>query len=232
MLSVILPSYETSSEHDGRPYSFSVSDLEVLQCQNCQAIVLTDAANERIENALRTAVGLLSPAEIRRKREALCLNQQQLADLLRISMHTLSRWETGAQIQQRAMDLYLRTFFEVPEARRFLGGPSYDASSRPVADATSDILMQDAWTSDATGGWSVLPYTSLSADLSSLFSDSFTSDHLKKYLESFVESFSEDATKAVALSEDAGESSDVIETPSEEPDHDRPILKFKPRFVA
>jgi transcriptional regulator with XRE-family HTH domain len=135
----ILPSYAMETEHDGRPYSFSVPNLEVLQCQNCKAVVLTDAANEKIEDALRAAVGLLSPAEIRRRREALGFKQQQLADLLRISMHTLSRWETGAQIQQRAMDMYLRTFFEVPEARRFLGA----AEVKPASPQTDDAFLHD-----------------------------------------------------------------------------------------
>ena len=100
-----LSSYPVELEHDGRKYSFSVPNLDVLQCQNCGAIVLNDSANERIEDALRATIGLLSPCEIRRRREALGLNQQQLADYLRISMYTLSRWETGAQIQQRAMSI-------------------------------------------------------------------------------------------------------------------------------
>ena len=90
----VLPIYTKETEHDGRKYMYSVPDLAVLQCQNCKAVVLGDAANERIEEALRTAIGLLFPSDIRRKREALGLNQQQLADFLRISMHTLSRWET------------------------------------------------------------------------------------------------------------------------------------------
>jgi hypothetical protein len=42
---------------------------------------------------------------------------------LQIADATLSRWETGAQIQQRSMDRLLRGFFFVPEFRRFLGAP-------------------------------------------------------------------------------------------------------------
>jgi transcriptional regulator with XRE-family HTH domain len=127
------------TEHDGRKYSFSVPNLDVLRCENCGAIVLDDSANERIECALREAIGLLSPSEIRRRREALGLNQQQLADYLRISMYTLSRWETGTQIQQRAMDAFLRTFFEVAEARRFLGGED----QKPVASRTAPDFLND-----------------------------------------------------------------------------------------
>lgn len=138
-----VPCYSMDTEHDGRKYSFSVSNLEVFRCENCGAIVLDDSANERIENALREAIGVLSPSEIRRRREALGLNQQQLADCLRISMYTLSRWETGAQIQQRAMDALLRTFFDVPEARRFLGGEVENpGNSRAAANFRPDLEVE------------------------------------------------------------------------------------------
>jgi DNA-binding transcriptional regulator YiaG len=150
----ILLSYATEAEHDGRKYSFSVPNLEVLRCENCGAIVLNDAANERIEDTLRATIGLLSPLEIRQKREALGLNQQELADYLRISMHTLSRWETGAQLQQRVMDTYLRLFFEVPEARRYLGVPTdeqtqSDETPAPIAPPGAEwMTADDLWRAD------------------------------------------------------------------------------------
>jgi putative zinc finger/helix-turn-helix YgiT family protein len=118
-----LPVYTTAMEHDGRKYNVSVADFQVLQCERCGAIILDDSANERLDQALRSEAGLLSPAEIRQNREALGLTRQQLADLLRISMFTLTRWETGAQIQQRAMDTLLRLFFQSGEARRILSVP-------------------------------------------------------------------------------------------------------------
>jgi DNA-binding transcriptional regulator YiaG len=57
-----------------------------------------------LSESLRDAAGLLSPEQIRQNREALRLTQKQLANLMRISESTLSRWETGGQIQQRCMD--------------------------------------------------------------------------------------------------------------------------------
>jgi DNA-binding transcriptional regulator YiaG len=153
-----LPSYPVELEHDGRRYSFSIPNLDVLQCQNCGAIVLNDSANERIEDALRATIGLLSPCEIRRRREAFGLNQQQLADYLRISMYTLSRWETGAQIQQRAMDWFLRTFFEVAEARRFLGVPEQDCE---VAEDTSATFTGE----NVQTGESVLSSAGIEGDI-------------------------------------------------------------------
>jgi putative zinc finger/helix-turn-helix YgiT family protein len=103
-----LDSYTTELEHDGRKYSISIADFPVLKCQHCGEIYLDEAADERLSEALRAAAGLLSPAEIRQGRERLGLAQKQLAGLLGISEFTLSRWETGAQIQQSSMDVFLR----------------------------------------------------------------------------------------------------------------------------
>jgi putative zinc finger/helix-turn-helix YgiT family protein len=113
--------YTAEFEHDGRPYQFVVPKLPVLQCRKCKAIVLDDEANRKVTEAFRTHAGLLTPEQIRAFRHGLGLSQEQLAACLKVSNSTVSRWETGAQIQQRAMDALLRTFFQVPEARRFLG---------------------------------------------------------------------------------------------------------------
>ena len=116
-----LPKYVADLEHDGRKYQVVVENLDVLQCRHCGAIVLDDDASDRLSDSLRAAAGLLSPEQIRRHREGLGLTQKQLASLLRISESTLSRWETGGQIQQRCMDAFLRVVFESVEARSILG---------------------------------------------------------------------------------------------------------------
>ena len=123
-----LPSYEREVEHDGRKYTVTLSNFPVLQCSNCGELVLDDEANQRISDALRAKVGLLFPAEIRQKREALNLTQKQVAGHLQISESTLSRWETGAQLQQRCMDNFLRAFFDLQALRNYLGA---HVSSRP-----------------------------------------------------------------------------------------------------
>lgn len=125
LLKSILPTYATEVEHDGRKYPIELTDFSVLRCQNdtCGTIVLDDDASERLDEALRAKAGLLTPAQIRQGREVLGLNQKDAAQYLRISVSTLCRWETGAQIQQRAMDGLLRVFFKSAEARRILGVP-------------------------------------------------------------------------------------------------------------
>ena len=129
--------YSAELEHDGRKYQISVSDLDVARCEKCGTIVLEDAANRRLSDALRSAAGLLHPSEIRDRRESLGLKQKELANYLRISESTLSRWETGAQIQQRCMDWLLRGFYGVEEFRRFLGVPS---ASPVVLEAIREAL--------------------------------------------------------------------------------------------
>ena len=72
----ILPDYTRDLEHDGRTYSVSLRDFHVLQCSNCAAIVLDNAANERISNALRSTIGLMLPADIKHRGESLGLTQK------------------------------------------------------------------------------------------------------------------------------------------------------------
>jgi DNA-binding transcriptional regulator YiaG len=48
------------------------------------------------------------------------LTQKQFAHLLGVGEATVSRWETGAQIQQRAMDRFLRVCLASPAAVELL----------------------------------------------------------------------------------------------------------------
>jgi putative zinc finger/helix-turn-helix YgiT family protein len=98
--------------------------LRLYRCRNCHTAVLDDEADRKISQAFRQEAGLLAPEEIRRQREALGLTQKELAARLGIAESTLSRWETGAQIQQRSLDNLLRLFFELLEVRRRLSPPA------------------------------------------------------------------------------------------------------------
>lgn len=119
----VLQRYQVELNHDGRTYPIDLCELPAYRCESCSNISFDDEADERISQALRTAAGLLQPAEIRAKREALGLTQKQLAASLRIAESTISRWESGAQIQQRAMDLLLRAYFDLGTLREYVGQP-------------------------------------------------------------------------------------------------------------
>lgn len=108
--------YTTTIEHDGRSYRVEISDLSVPRCSHCQALSIDDEADSRISAAFRQVARLLTPEEIREGRERLELTQKQFAQLLGVGEATVSRWETGAQIQQRALDRFLRVCFASPAA--------------------------------------------------------------------------------------------------------------------
>jgi putative zinc finger/helix-turn-helix YgiT family protein len=131
--------YTTQIDHDGRKYTVTIPDLVIPRCGNCGTIVLDEEANRRISAAFRSQAGLLPPEQIRRHRTALGLTQQALADLLGVAVATLSRWETGAQIQQRSLDRFLRAVFVIPELRRALVDGSLD-----VPEIGDDQLVNGA----------------------------------------------------------------------------------------
>ena len=122
-----LSSYRVELVHDGRTYEVELANLPVFKCQKCGETLLGNQEEDRISSALRAAAGLLEPAVIRARREALGLTQKALANLLKIAESTLSRWETGAQIQQRVMDRLLRAFFDLEPLRDYF--QSLEASS-------------------------------------------------------------------------------------------------------
>ena len=112
--------YATTIEHDGRAYRVEIPAPTVPQCGNCQAISIDDDAGQQISAAFRRQAGLLAPEEIRQGRDTLGLTQKQFANLLGVGEATVSRWETGAQIQQRAMDRFLRACLASPAAVELL----------------------------------------------------------------------------------------------------------------
>src|SRR5437764_12161785 len=112
--------YATTIEHDGRAYRVEIPALTVPQCSHCHAISIDDEADQQISAAFRREAKLLSPEEIRQGREKLGLTQKQFANLLVVGEATVSRWETGAQIQQRAMDRYLRVCLPSPAAAELM----------------------------------------------------------------------------------------------------------------
>jgi DNA-binding transcriptional regulator YiaG len=81
--------------------------------------MLPDESSEKLNDALRLQAGLLTPDEIKQRRQALGLSQEQLAVMLQIDPAIVGRWEDGGQIQQRAMNRLLVGLFQVPELRAF-----------------------------------------------------------------------------------------------------------------
>lgn len=95
-----------------------------LICPKCKEVVLRkDEARLLREGAIdhyRKKYDLLSGEEIKRLRERFGLSQIQLADLLRLGVNTISRWESGRNVQSASMDILLRIVRDVPESWKYL----------------------------------------------------------------------------------------------------------------
>ena len=112
--------YPVDIEYDGRVYSITIKGLNAPQCRECHGVFPDAEANCQITQEFRRQAGLLTQHQIRRNREQLGLTQKQLAKTLGFAEATVSRWETGAQIQQRSLDNLLRIYFGFPGVRKAL----------------------------------------------------------------------------------------------------------------
>jgi putative zinc finger/helix-turn-helix YgiT family protein len=95
-----------------------------LSCPKCGEVVLGFLESKRLgEDAIaiyRKKHGLLSADEIRAIRERFSLNQSDLARLLRLGANTVSRWESGRNVQTAAMDILLRLIRDIPGSLEYL----------------------------------------------------------------------------------------------------------------
>lgn len=102
-----------------------------LGCPQCNEIVLRFRDSKRLgEDAVaiyRNKHGLLSAEEIRDIRERFELTQAELARLLRLGANTVSRWESGRNVQTAAMDMLLRLIRDVPGSIEYLRAHASDA---------------------------------------------------------------------------------------------------------
>jgi len=95
-----------------------------LNCSKCGETVLrrheARALRENAQNVYRTRHRLLSPTDIRAIRERVDLTQAEMARILRLGGNTLSRWESGRNVQSGAMDALLRIIRDLPESLAYL----------------------------------------------------------------------------------------------------------------
>jgi putative zinc finger/helix-turn-helix YgiT family protein len=95
-----------------------------LACPKCAEILLRFQDAKRLgEDAIATyrkKHGLLSADEIRAIRERFGLTQADLARLLRLGANTVSRWESGRNVQTAAMDMLLRLIRDLPGSIEYL----------------------------------------------------------------------------------------------------------------
>ncbi len=112
---------EDTFQYGGREKPFTVTaHIPVHACRKCTfAFIDGDAETLRHEAACRQ-LGVMSPSEIVSIRDGYGMTQSAFADLTRLGVATLSRWERGVVIQNEAYDrfLYLLQFPENMERLR------------------------------------------------------------------------------------------------------------------
>jgi len=93
---------------DRGPILVEAKDVPMQVCDACgETFTGPDAARIR-HHAICRALGLLTPEEIKALRERLGKTQQEFAELTGIGEATISRWERGRLLQNRANDNFLR----------------------------------------------------------------------------------------------------------------------------
>jgi putative zinc finger/helix-turn-helix YgiT family protein len=102
----------------------AVSGVAHLSCPKCREVVLRYRDARRLgEDAVaiyRRKHGLLSADEIRSIRERFKMTQGELARLLRLGGNTVSRWESGRNVQSAAMDVLLLLIRDLPGSIEYL----------------------------------------------------------------------------------------------------------------
>jgi putative zinc finger/helix-turn-helix YgiT family protein len=100
-------------------------ETDVYVCSECglEAATVAQAGETQraISDAYREKVNLITGEKIRALRKDRGLNQQELADLLKVGVASIKRWETGL-IQSKAMDQALRVHLQGNDFTKFHSG--------------------------------------------------------------------------------------------------------------
>lgn len=83
------------------------SEITVHHCPSCGTSFTSEDANVARHEAVCRHLGVFTPQEVRAVREKNNLNQAEFANLTKIGTASLSRWESGLLIQNKAYDNYL-----------------------------------------------------------------------------------------------------------------------------
>jgi len=122
-------------EYGGREKPFTVTArIPSVLCTACGVRFYDDAAVWARHAAACRHLGVMTPDEIRELRKRYGLTQEEFAELTRLGVASLGRWERGAGIQNEAYDalLYLLTFSENAERLRRRQQQEADAPVPPA----------------------------------------------------------------------------------------------------
>jgi putative zinc finger/helix-turn-helix YgiT family protein len=109
--------------------------VRVCPVAGCETTISNPEAARIHHDAICRALGLLTHDQVRDLRESFGLTQGEFAQLTGIGEATISRWERGLVIQNRAMDNYLRLLARDPGSIRHLRELKQPAAPPPKASS-------------------------------------------------------------------------------------------------
>ncbi len=108
-------------EEDGVAKPVIVEKVPVEKCTKCTEVFRGPEAARLHHEAVCKTFGFLTPQEIAELRDKILrLTQEEFSRLTGIGLATISRWECGRLVQNRAMDRYLRLLKDNPASVRYL----------------------------------------------------------------------------------------------------------------
>ena len=127
---------------DDSAVTLRVDKLPVRRCTACD-LEFTDHEGERLQHdAVCRHLGVLTPTEVREIRKRYGMTTAAFAETTGLGPATLGRWETGALVQNRANDFYLR-LVRIPSVMRILQHLSARGSeSTGKADASGRAFQE------------------------------------------------------------------------------------------
>ncbi len=136
--------FEYGNEEDDR-ITVHAHQVPIEICDGCGEGYSGPAAARVEHEAICRILGLPTPAEIVSLRERLGLSQAELAQLTGIGKATISRWERGRMLPNRAMARYLWLLDRNPTNVALLEGvgegPGQQPDSPPASDAAWRLVL-------------------------------------------------------------------------------------------
>jgi putative zinc finger/helix-turn-helix YgiT family protein len=126
--------------------------VPVKVCTNCGEEFSGPEAARIRHNAICRALHLLTPEEIKTIRDRLGMTQGEFAALTGIGEATLSRWERARQLQNRALDRYLRLLSENADNVKLL----QEIASETATRADPSERETPSWTPPAAAEATVI----------------------------------------------------------------------------
>lgn len=83
------------------------TEIPVLRCEDCGFCVWGEEAEGICHEAVCRHLGVMTPNEVKSIRDAYGLTQREFAEVTELGEATLSRWERGVVIQNKAYNKYL-----------------------------------------------------------------------------------------------------------------------------